>query len=755
MDENNLKYKADDAITWLRKSNVWTADELSSELVPESKSRLATLDMMTAEGMSDAERNYYDFSKMKLEKLEELQLQEKILSDNGASAVTVDNVRAEVAKAEEEAAISKDTYKKGIRGQLTSPEIMGMIEEQAAKWGEEHTGKRHYSYLYFEPVMYDHTLNDAIEAFGHVLRIPVMPSNLTITQSADHNEEQSLMIGGVLERNAPSLRQFSVQSFVPRSYIVKGTKGQSENQDDWGGRSWYDRTPITWAAKDGERSADYADRFPFIQDNWINFIQFIMKHRLILDYYMFLAPIERHRQERFYVCIKNFEYTFNPHDDIDYKLDLIEWREPKIRLTEEITTDATLDKPQRKPSGGRKDGTVLLVLHDNIWQSTDWSYTMEWTKMFGFSDAKTTGTVDQNAQFIRKERRYQDKNVVGFQDVRSPRIIYTTVKVPVGVNVLHHTASTINIEVGFDPDAAARNIVPPDACGFRKIDVEGKGKVLVMQANSKMANVKPLEFSFKFDVAEILKPHPIRVSHLAKDTLEYKKEVVRLQRRLENKLTSLVQKELNQRMPKWMSQFKDVPPMLNFYDGADLVGVDGSAMTDYNDYGQHDPQMIRRQGYNAGSLGSWVAYSNTSRDQATSADAPYSLNAPTQSRVHNKVTSSCGIIPYDDLVQRVEKRNVVYGHIRGYIHVTGLKMRVTRVVDNDAVEATGTVNVHVGYVTDGSDVPIAKITTVGTRYYKNQTFCVYDPPALRPPTQTEVAFDRQRGRTNIAMGRTE
>ena len=58
-------------------------------------------------------------------------------------------------------------------------------------------------------------------------------------------------------------------------------------------------------------------------------------------------------------CIRHWEYKLLPHDDIDFVLDLIEWKEPKVIL-DEVVVNATEENepPKKKVEGG---GVHLLA----------------------------------------------------------------------------------------------------------------------------------------------------------------------------------------------------------------------------------------------------------------------------------------------------------------------------------------------------------------------------------------------------------
>lgn len=221
----------------------------------------------------------------------------------------------------------------------------------------QNINSEHFAYIMFEPTRYEKDLQPYINAYGPTLRIPVSPATLAISKESEHNEVQSIMFGGILERNAPGLRHFAVTSFIPGTPYTTG-------YGDYGFQNYY-----PWAEDRGDGQRVYTNgtledgNLICTQTGWISFVNLLMDRRIILKFHLIKAPAFRHRDECFHVCIKSFTYQHNPHDDLDYTIEFVEWREPTIKIGEEQVIDVAEDEPPAKkksPTGGK----ILLVMHE-------------------------------------------------------------------------------------------------------------------------------------------------------------------------------------------------------------------------------------------------------------------------------------------------------------------------------------------------------------------------------------------------------
>lgn len=219
----------------------------------------------------------------------------------------------------------------------------------------QNINSEHFAYIMFEPTRYEKDLQPYINAYGPTLRIPVSPATLAISKESEHNEVQSIMFGGILERNAPGLRHFAVTSFIPGTPYTTG-------YGDYGFQNYY-----PWAEDRGDGQRVYTNgtledgNLICTQTGWISFVNLLMDRRIILKFHLIKAPAFRHRDECFHVCIKSFTYQHNPHDDLDYTIEFVEWREPTIKIGEEQVIDVAEPPAKKKSPGG---GKILLVMHE-------------------------------------------------------------------------------------------------------------------------------------------------------------------------------------------------------------------------------------------------------------------------------------------------------------------------------------------------------------------------------------------------------
>lgn len=195
-----------------------------------------------------------------------------------------------------------------------------------------------YTRLYLYPASVEveksRNLNDLLNAYGYFMPIPVSPSSLQYKRSASHNEAYGIVSGGLLQRNLPRLWHLSIETYLPKDIL--------------------ERVFHNWS-QDKEWSGEYT------QQNFVDYINLIMQYKIPLALYDSSSP-ERIRHNCEYWCIESFDYKMQPHDDIDYTLELIEWREPHVKLSEIEMTEIT--EPE-KPKVRKGSGTALMVFGDN------------------------------------------------------------------------------------------------------------------------------------------------------------------------------------------------------------------------------------------------------------------------------------------------------------------------------------------------------------------------------------------------------
>lgn len=192
-------------------------------------------------------------------------------------------------------------------------------------------GANTHSWLVLEP--YDNNiptnLRKQYEAFGWKIHIPVSPKSLTHERDAEHAEVYGIAKGGMLQRNLPKLWHTRIESYLP-AHIFE--------------RVFHQR----WDGDDG-----------YSQQDWIDYINLLMQNKQPLKMWHEDTPHLRLKHMCTDWCIRHWEYKLLPHDDIDFVLDLIEWKEPKVVLGE-VVVNATEENepPKKKVEGG---GVHLLA----------------------------------------------------------------------------------------------------------------------------------------------------------------------------------------------------------------------------------------------------------------------------------------------------------------------------------------------------------------------------------------------------------
>ncbi len=196
-----------------------------------------------------------------------------------------------------------------------------------------------YTRLYLYPagseVMKSRNVFNLLNSYGYFMPIPVSPSNLEYKRGASHNEAYGIVSGGLLQRNLPKLWHLTIDTYLPRDI--------------------YERTFHNWS-QDREWSGEYT------QQSFVDYINLVMRYKIPLALFDSSSP-ERIRHNAEYWCIEQFNYKMQPHDDIDYTLDLIEWKEPHVKLSEVEMKEVT--QTPTGPSVRRGDGTALMVFGQN------------------------------------------------------------------------------------------------------------------------------------------------------------------------------------------------------------------------------------------------------------------------------------------------------------------------------------------------------------------------------------------------------
>lgn len=239
----------------------------------------------------------------------------------------------------------------------------------ATAGGSPKTYTRLYLYPAENVISKSQNVKALFEAYGGFMPIPVSPSELEYSRSADHNEAYGITSGGLLQRNLPKLWRLSIRSYAPKDIWERVFHNRSQDKQ-WSG--------------------------VYTQQSFVDYINALMRYKVPFLLYDSSNP-ERIKHSGELWCIEEFSYKMQPHDDIDYELKLIEWREPRVKVSEmemrEIGTKAP-DTPQKSRKGS---GKAIMV--------------------FGYTDARAynRGSIyppEMTAIFLTSDgRKYAMKNV--------------------------------------------------------------------------------------------------------------------------------------------------------------------------------------------------------------------------------------------------------------------------------------------------------------------------------------------------------
>lgn len=238
-----------------------------------------------------------------------------------------------------------------------------------------------YTRLYLYPaenvISKSQNVKALFEAYGGFMPIPVSPSELEYSRAADHNEAYGITSGGLLQRNLPKLWRLSIHSYAPKDIWERAFHNRSQDKQ-WSG--------------------------VYTQQSFVDYINALMRYKVPFLLYDSSNP-ERIKHSGELWCIEEFTYKMQPHDDIDYELKLIEWREPRVKVSEmemrEIGTK-TPDTPQKSRKG---NGKAIMV--------------------FGYTDARAYnhGSIyppEMTAIFLTSDgRKYGMKNVSAIMNAYS------------------------------------------------------------------------------------------------------------------------------------------------------------------------------------------------------------------------------------------------------------------------------------------------------------------------------------------------
>lgn len=226
-----------------------------------------------------------------------------------------------------------------------------------------------YTRLYLYPaenvISKSQNVKALFEAYGGFMPIPVSPSELEYSRAADHNEAYGITSGGLLQRNLPKLWRLSIHSYAPKDIWERAFHNRSQDKQ-WSG--------------------------VYTQQSFVDYINALMRYKVPFLLYDSSNP-ERIKHSGKLWCIEEFTYKMQPHDDIDYELKLIEWREPRVKVSEMEMRDIgtkTPDTPQKTRKGSGKAIMVFGYTDARAYNHGS-IYPPEMTAIFLTSDGRKYG----------------------------------------------------------------------------------------------------------------------------------------------------------------------------------------------------------------------------------------------------------------------------------------------------------------------------------------------------------------------------
>lgn len=578
----------------------------------------------------------------------------------------------------------------------------------------QNINSEHFAYIMFEPTRYEKDLQPYINAYGPTLRIPVSPATLSISKESDHNEVQSIMFGGILERNAPGLRHFSVTSFIPGTPYTTG-------YGDYGFQNYY-----PWAEDRGDGQRVYTNgtledgNLICTQTGWISFVNLLMDRRIILKFHLIKAPAFRHRDECFHVCIKSFTYQHNPHDDLDYTIEFVEWREPTIKIGEEQVIDEPPAK-KKSPTGGK----ILLVMHEFQGVNTMILHnsTQVLVQLHGGGralhwESKSAKTVINSQhvlstlpidQWVRSRiESYRTPDV----DLRPTKL--TTVSLGIkpnnmsgGLNVLGYKAYSLSQLRKADADSLFKDMITLNE------RATGIGMIYPESASS-----PPV-----YSTAEINKEVNVAVQYA----------LDRCDKDLREEIKIIVNKR------KWL---QSAP--LKLYDGGEFTGLGetGDKITldgSIQNFATESPTLPVSFDPTFGDFTRNPAYDPESKTMNVN-----------RTGLHKLVIDETGQVRYDDLVRRIRKFNVPLIDYSYGLTVTVESSELRDAGDHLEYRIIITAKTSFNKQQLSNDL-YSTVDTVGVKLHKGQRITVLDSH-LREPTKQELQLQSATRQWNSARG---
>lgn len=592
----------------------------------------------------------------------------------------------------------------------------------------QNINSEHFAYIMFEPTRYEKDLQPYINAYGPTLRIPVSPATLAISKESEHNEVQSIMFGGILERNAPGLRHFAVTSFIPGTPYTTG-------YGDYGFQNYY-----PWAEDRGDGQRVYTNgtledgNLICTQTGWISFVNLLMDRRIILKFHLIKAPAFRHRDECFHVCIKSFTYQHNPHDDLDYTIEFVEWREPTIKIGEEQVIDVAEDEPPAKkksPTGGK----ILLVMHEFQGVNTMILHnsTQVLLQLHGGGRIRVEGT--SKPVFNNMEEN---------TEAAATRVYKSAFIDALGSGKLSDVdlrpTKLTSVSLGLKPTnmSGGLNILGYKAYSMSQLqqsEYEELRRRLPALSDILTVSIEPIMFPHQISYDDFFKTGYKRlVREVTKETESYAFEFVR------NTAKSI----------KFLS-----PKPLKLYDGGDFTGLGetGDQLT-----WDGSIQAHRRNMTDITDTTSWATAATAATSDNFTRNPVYDPESKTmnvnRSGLHKLIIDETGQVRYDDLVRRVKKFNIPLKDWKVGVQISIVECRITSYVQDYQWWFTFACAFKVRIWTDDSQISndlYSTVDTVGVKLHKGQRITVLDSH-LREPTKQELELQSATRQWNSARG---
>lgn len=589
----------------------------------------------------------------------------------------------------------------------------------------QNINSEHFAYIMFEPTRYEKDLQPYINAYGPTLRIPVSPATLSISKESEHNEVQSIMFGGILERNAPGLRHFAVTSFIPGTPYTTG-------YGDYGFQNYY-----PWAEDRGDGQRVYTNgtledgNLICTQTGWISFVNLLMDRRIILKFHLIKAPAFRHRDECFHVCIKSFTYQHNPHDDLDYTIEFVEWREPTIKIGKEQVIDIAEDEPPAKkksPTGGQ----ILLVMHEFQGVNTMILHnsTQVLVQLHGGGKNQFSGNIEPiyPGVYPAAWRFIVDM----YKSIFVPAVDSTKFS---DMDLRPTKLTTVSLGVKPQNMSGGMNVL-----GYKSYALSQLSKATYDSIYRSIGSIK----------TGLLVATSGEIRYWTSGNATYKVVVKEAYEKLAKDITRESEKAIVPLIQSFLKQYKWLQPApLKLYDGGEFTGLGetGEKITldgSIQNFATESPTLPVSFDPTFGDFTKNPAYDPESKTMNVN-----------RTGLHKLIIDETGQVRYDDLVRRIRKFNIPLKDMAISVKITPTECRFSERQDgedNYFIRAECAFYAQVWSTTNQiSNDLYSTVDTVGVKLHKGQRITVLDSH-LRAPTKQELELQSATRKWNATRG---